>query len=73
MELSYKKLWKMLIDKELKRTDIKSLAHISSCSLAKLGKNENVSLEILKKICGALDCDIGDIVEIRHHQKRKKK
>jgi DNA-binding Xre family transcriptional regulator len=63
MEISYKKLWKLLIDKGLKKTDLKRIANISSCSLAKLGKNENVSLEVLKKICLALHCDIGDIVE----------
>lgn len=64
MKTSYKKLWKLLIDKNLKRTDLKRLANISSSSLAKLGKDENVSMAILQKICSALNCDIGDIVEM---------
>lgn len=64
MKTSYKKLWKLLIDKNLKKTDLKQLADISSSSLAKLGKDENVSMAILQKICTALNCDIGDIVEM---------
>ena len=64
MKACYKKLWKLLIDKNLKRTDLKKLAGISSGSLAKLGKNENVSMMVLQKICIALNCDIGDIVEV---------
>ena len=64
MKACYKKLWKLLIDKNLKRTDLKKLAGISSGSLAKLGKNENVSMMVLQKICMALNCDIGDIVEV---------
>lgn len=64
MKTSYKKLWKLLIDKNLKKTDLKRLADISSSSLAKLGKDENVSMSILQKICSALNCDIGDIVEM---------
>ena len=64
MKVSYKKLWKLLIDKNLKKTDLKTLAHISSGSLAKLGKDENVSMDILQRICLALKCDISDIVEM---------
>ncbi len=63
MEISYNKLWKVLIDKNMKKIDLKGLAGISSSSLAKLGKNEPVTLEVLMKICGALDVNIGDIVE----------
>lgn len=63
MEISYKKLWKVLIDKNMKKIDLKDLAGISSSSLAKLGKNEPVTLEVLMKICEALDVNIGDIVE----------
>lgn len=63
MEISYNKLWKVLIDKNMKKIDLKGLAGISSSSLAKLGKNEPVTLEVLMKICEALDVNIGDIVE----------
>ena len=65
MKACYKKLWKLLIDKNLKRTDLKKLAGISSGSLAKLGKDENVSMDVLQKLCMALNCDIGDIVEMQ--------
>ena len=61
--ISYIRLWKLLLDKRLKRTDLKALAGISSSTLAKLGKNEYVSMEIVERICCALDCDIGDVVE----------
>ena len=63
MEISYNKLWKVLIDKNMKKIDLKGLAGISSSSLAKLGKNEPVTLEVLMKICEALDVNIGYIVE----------
>lgn len=61
--VSYIRLWKLLLDKRLKRTDLKILAGISSSTLAKLGKNEYVSMEIVERICCALDCDISDVVE----------
>ena len=64
MKACYKKLWKRLIDKNLKRTDLKKLAGISSASLAKLGKDENVSMDILQKICAVLECNIGDIMDL---------
>lgn len=64
MTVSYKKLWKLLIDKNLKRTDLRAATGISTTTLAKLGKDENVSTEILAKICKALECDIGDIMEM---------
>jgi DNA-binding Xre family transcriptional regulator len=62
--ISYKKLWKLLIDKDLKKKDLQKMAGISSSSIAKLGRNENVNTEILKKICNALDCDTSDIMEM---------
>ena len=64
MSLSYKKLWKLLIDLDLKKKDLPSLAGISSASVTKLAKNENVNTEILEKICRALKCDIADIMEM---------
>ena len=64
MEASYKKLWKLLIDRDMSKTDLRLKAGISTMALAKLGKNENVSMEVLKKVCMALQCDIGDIMEM---------
>ena len=64
MEVSYNKLWKMLIDKEMSRTQMRFKAGISTKALAKLGKNESVNIDILIKICVALECDITDIMEI---------
>lgn len=61
--ISYNKLWKLLIDKDLKKTDLKELAGVSTNIIAKLGKNEVVSMDTLLKICTALDCDISNIVE----------
>jgi len=63
MSISYKKLWKMLIDKDMKKKDLQEAAGISSSSITKMGKNENISTETLTKVCKALDCDIGEIVE----------
>ncbi len=62
--ISYKKLWKLLIDKNLKKKDLQKMAGISSSSIAKLGRNENVNTEILSKICNALDCDTSDIMKM---------
>lgn len=64
MAVSYKKLWKMLIDKDMRKKDLCVSAGISHASMAKLGKNENVTTDVLVKICNALDCDIGDIMEV---------
>lgn len=63
MAVSYKKLWKLLIDKDMKKKDL-CTAGISHASMAKLGKNENVTTDVLVKICTALQCDIGDIMEL---------
>ena len=63
MSISYDKLWKMLIDKKMNKTQLKDSAGISTNVVAKLGKNEAVSLESLEKICKLLECDIGDVVE----------
>ncbi len=64
MSVSYKKLWKLLIDKDMKKKDLREAAGISTSSMAKLGKNENVTTDVLVKICKALKCDISDIMEI---------
>lgn len=62
--VSYKKLWKLLIDRDMRKKDLCAAAGISHASIAKLGKNENVTTDVLVKICTALQCDIGDIMEI---------
>jgi DNA-binding Xre family transcriptional regulator len=64
MAVSYKKLWKLLIDRDMKKKDLRELAEISNSSIAKMGRNENINTEVLVKICSALHCDIGDIMEI---------
>ncbi len=64
MSISYKKLWKLLIDRDMKKKDLQIAAGISSSSITKMAKNENVSTETLEKVCIALNCDIADIVEI---------
>lgn len=72
MKFSYKKLWKLLIDKDLNRSSLRKSAGISSSSLAKLGKDENVTTDVLLRICEALDCDLNDIVETVRDEKDKK-
>ena len=64
MEVSYKKLWKLLIDKDMKKKDLLATAGISWASVTKLSKGETVSMEVLMKICKALDCNIGDIMDL---------
>ena len=64
MAVTYKKLWKLLIDKNMKKKDLRLATGISTTALAKLGKNEHVNTEILTKICKALDCDFCDIIEL---------
>lgn len=62
MPVSYDKLWKMLIDKKMNRTDLKDAAGISFNVLAKMGRNEFISMESLSKICAALNCDVEDVI-----------
>ena len=64
MPISYDKLWKLLIDRDMKKKDLCVAAGISHTSMAKLGKNENFTTDVLVKICTALQCDIGDIMEL---------
>ena len=65
MPVSYDKLWKLLIDKKMNRSELRNISGISFNVLAKMGKNEFVSMESLFKICSALNCYIGDVVEFR--------
>lgn len=62
--VSYKKLWKLLIDKDMKKKDLQAVAGVSWASVTKLSKGETVSMDVLMKVCNALHCDIGDIMEI---------
>ena len=64
MTICYNRLWKLLIDKGMKKKDLQRVSGISSASVTKLAKNENVNTEILQKICSALKCDICDIMEM---------
>ena len=64
MAISYKKLWKLLIDRDLKKKDLQQMSGVSAASITKLGRNENVNTEIIEKICLALNCDVSDIMEI---------
>lgn len=68
MHISYKKLWKLLIDRNMKKKDLCDLAGISSASMAKLGKNENINTQIIVRICEALQCDTSDIMEIEKNE-----
>ena len=64
MKVSYKKLWKILIDKDMKKKDLQVAAGISWASVAKLSKCETVSMKVLMKVCKALECNIGDIMDL---------
>ena len=68
MAVSYKRLWKLLIDKDLKKKDLVQLADISGYTINRLTKNENVNTETLVKICNALDCSIEDIMEVTRNE-----
>ena len=69
MKLSYNKLWKLLIDKGVTKTEMRLKADISTTTLAKLGKNETVSMEVLLKICKVLNCNVGDIMDVINEEK----
>jgi DNA-binding Xre family transcriptional regulator len=62
-EFNYNRLWKMLIDRGMKKQDLQKLSHVSAASIAKMGRCENVTTDILLRICEALDCDVQDIME----------
>lgn len=65
LEISYNRLWKLLIDKGINKTQLKAAAGLSSSTISKMGKNEQISMDSMLKICKALNCDIGDIVEVK--------
>lgn len=64
MAISYNKLWKLLIDKKMTKTELRLAADISTTTLAKLGKNETVSMDVMLRICKVLNCGIEDVIEI---------
>ena len=70
-QFSYNSLWKMLIDRGLKKRELQEMSDVSAASIAKLGRNENVTTEVLLRICESLDCNIQDIMEripIKHDE-----
>ena len=71
MEVSYKKLWKVLIDKDMKKKDLQAAAGISWASVTKLSKGKTVSMEVLMKICRTLECNIGDIMDLIPEQDKE--
>ena len=73
MPVDYSKLWKVLIDKKMNKSQLKAAAHISTNAVAKLGKNESVSLDTLEKICVALECNIEDIIDFIPNEKETHK
>jgi DNA (cytosine-5)-methyltransferase 1 len=70
MSVNYKKLWKLMIDKNLSKTELTRLAGISTNAMAKLGRNEDVRVNVLEKLCTSLDCKLDDIVEFETEQKK---
>lgn len=73
MSVSYKKLWKLIIDKDLKKSEVRKLANISASTFSKMNKNEYVALEVIERICNVLECDIGDVVEVVKEKQLSKK
>lgn len=68
MAVDYSKLWKLLIDKKMNKSQLREMAHISTNAVAKLGKNEPVAMETLDKICKVFNCNIGDVMEFVHEE-----
>ena len=73
MAISYNGLWKLLIDKNMYKKDLTEKLGISSATIAKMGKGENVSMDVLQKICDYMDCNIGDIMSFEKTEKEEKK
>lgn len=72
MGISYRKLWHLLIDKDMNKSDLRKVSGISAASVAKLSKGENIQTDVLVKICSALDCDTSDIMEIEKISSKQK-
>lgn len=69
MKVSYNKLWKLLIDKGMNKTELMNAIKSSPNTMAKLGKNENVSMDVITRICDVLQCDVGDVMEMIPEEK----
>lgn len=69
MQVKYNKLWKMLIDKKMTKTELRAKAGIGTSTLAKLGKNQVVSMTAIMRICNALDCDVENVIEVTKNDK----
>mgnify|MGYP003607852814 CR=1 FL=1 len=72
MRISYNKLWHLMLDKQMNKADLKRATGISTASIAKLSKGENITTDILVKICKALDCELNDIMELARDDERTK-
>ncbi|MDR2201712.1 MAG: helix-turn-helix transcriptional regulator [Clostridiales bacterium] len=64
MVVSYKKLWKLLIDRDMKKLDLSAAANVSTSSMAKMGRGENINTDLIVRICNALNCKVEDIMEV---------
>ncbi len=64
MKVSYNKLWKILIDKKMNKSDLREMTKMGPNTMAKLGRDETISMDVLLRICEALNCDVGDIMEV---------
>jgi len=71
VSISYKKLWKLLIDKDMNKTDLREAIGVSTATIARLSKGEPVTMEVLVKMCETLDCNVGDIVDVVHEPAKK--
>lgn len=71
MTVTYNKLWKLLIDKDISKTQLKNIVEMSPSTLAKLSKDERVSLEVLERICEVLNCNFGDIIDYKKNSNDK--
>ena len=65
MAVNYNKLWKLLIDKGMTKTELRKMAEMSSSTMAKMSKNETVSMDVIIRICEILNCNVGDIMDIK--------
>ena len=71
MSISYNKLWKLLIDKSMKKKDLMNLAELSTSTLAKMGKNQQVSMDVILRICKVLECNVGEIMDVIQEDEEK--
>ena len=72
MAISYKKLWKLLIDRDMMKKDLRAMTGVSTTTMSRLSKDENVSTEIVAKICSVLNCEVGDIMEVVPDKKEER-